>query len=188
MKPALTVVNLGFFIKKNLKKIPRFFKRKKSGLDIRIFLALTFIFGLMQATVMHYFRFFGTKPDFFIISVVIASLFYEPRRSLLLVIFAGLLKDSLSVSYFGMHTVLFIILSVLIIRLSKIITVDNDIVRSVLVLLSALLNNIMARVVFLFSGRVLTWQISLKVIILEAFYTAAVAYFAFRLIKLDRYQ
>jgi len=146
---------------------------------------LTFIFvivicGLLQATVLNYFKIFNVKPDLLLIGVVIASIFFEPAWAISLSLFAGVLKDIFSVNAFGVHLVLFFLWSYLIIRLSKKIILDSQYIQLALIFIIAVLNNIAMRSIFLFLGNFISWGIFLRIIFIEPIYTTLISYPAFK--------
>ena len=137
-----------------------------------IFIAIIIIFGLLQATVLNYINIFNVKPDLLLISVIIASLFFEPTWAISLSIFAGILKDVFSVNAFGMHTILFFLWSFLIIKLSRKITLDDNYIKLVLIFIIAILNNIIIRLIFLFLGNFISLGLFLRITFINSLYTA----------------
>ena len=137
-----------------------------------IFIAIIVIFGLLQTTILNYVNIFNIKPDLLLISVIIASLFFEPIWAISLSIFAGILKDVFSVNAFGVHTILFFLWSFLIIKLSRKITLDNNYIKLVLIFIIAVLNNIIIRLIFLFLGNFISLGLFLRISFIEPLYTA----------------
>jgi len=145
------------------------------------------ITALLQVSVLDYFKIFGVKPDFLLILVVLASLSFELKWSLGLSILAGILKDVFGANMFGINILLFSLWNFIIKKLSKNITLDNDLVRILLVFVIAIFNNIIIRVIFLFLGRSISWGMTLRIISLEPIYTALVAPLVFKVTKLNTY-
>ena len=139
-----------------------------------IFIAIIIIFGLLQTTILNYVNIFNIKPDLLLISVIIASLFFEPIWAISLSIFAGILKDVFSVNAFGMHTILFFLWSFLIIKLSRKITLDNNYIKLVLIFIIAILNNIIIRLIFLFLGNFISLGLFLRITFIDSLYTALI--------------
>lgn len=137
-----------------------------------IFIVIIIIFGLLQTTILNYVNIFNIKPDLLLISVIIASLFFEPIWAISLSIFAGILKDVFSLNAFGMHTILFFLWSFLIIKLSRKITLDNNYIKLVLIFIIAILNNIIIRLIFLFLGNFISLGLFLRISFIEPLYTA----------------
>ena len=139
-----------------------------------IFISVIIIFALLQVTILNYVNIFNIKPDLLLISVVIASLFFQPVWAISLSIFAGIVKDIFSVNVFGMNTILFFLYSLLIIKLSKRFSFDSNYVRLVLLFIIAVLNNIIIRLIFLFLGNFISWGIFLRITFIESLYTALI--------------
>lgn len=146
------------------------------------FFVLILILGLVQATILNYFRIFFVKPDFLLISIVIASLYFAPCWAITFSIFAGFLKDILGKGSFGINTILFLIWSFLIIKLAKKVSIDHNISRAVLILIVVFLNDLLIRLIFLSSGTFITLVVFFKVMFLESFYTVLVSPLVFKVI------
>ncbi|MFH0790697.1 MAG: rod shape-determining protein MreD [Candidatus Omnitrophota bacterium] len=147
------------------------------------FFFLILIFGLIQATILNYFRIFLVKPDFLFVIIVIASLCFRPFWSVTFSIFAGFLKDVLGGSgAFGINTVLFPLWSLLVIRLDREVSIDHHLSRAVLILIVVFLNDLIVRLIFLSSGTFIPFRVFSWVIILESFYTALVSPLVFNAI------
>ena len=139
-----------------------------------IFISVIIILVLLEATVLNYVNIFNVKPDLLLISVIIASLFFAPGWAISLSIFAGILKDIFSVNAFGMNTILFFLWSFLIIKLSRKIIFDSNYIRLALIFIIAILNSIISRLIFLFSGNFISWGIFLRITSVESLYTALI--------------
>lgn len=139
-----------------------------------IFIAAIAIFALLQATVLNYVNIFNVKPDLLLISVIIASLFFEPVWAIFLSLFAGILKDIFSVNAFGLNSLLFFLWSFLIIKLSRKIIFDSNYIRLALIFVVAILNNIIVRLTFLFLGNFISLGLFLRVTFIESLYTALI--------------
>lgn len=139
-----------------------------------IFIAAIIISALLQTTILNCVNIFNVKPDLLLISVIIASLFFEPQWAISLSIFSGILKDIFSVNVFGLNSILFFLWSFLIIKLSRKITFDNNYVRVVLIFIIALLNNIIMRLIFLFLDNFISLGIFLRITFIESLYTALI--------------
>jgi rod shape-determining protein MreD len=125
-----------------------------------------------QLTVLDYFRVFGIKPDLILICVCLANLIFEFRVAFALSIFCGLLKDALSINSFGINTCLFALTSYLILRLSKEIPLDNYFIRLGLVFITALINNCLTGLFFIYSGETISLGIYLRIVFIGSIYTA----------------
>ncbi|MCX5703483.1 MAG: rod shape-determining protein MreD, partial [Candidatus Omnitrophica bacterium] len=136
------------------------------------FILIIIISGILQVTILDYFKIFTVKPDLLLISMVLASLAFEFRWAFALSIFAGFFKDAFSVTSFGINTLLFGLWSFLTLRLSKEITIDNDIIRVILVFIVTLIHNTFVGLVFIYSGNHIPSGIFLRIVSLSAIYTA----------------
>lgn len=152
-----------------------------------IFLFIINILALLQITVLDYIGIFNVKPDLLFICVVWVSIFFEPRWAILLSIFTGILKDTLSINTFGINTLIFALSSFLIIKLSKKISLDNNLMRMALVFILMLMNGAIVRLAFLFLGNLASWGMFLRVAFIESLYTASILPFVFRIIKPSLY-
>lgn len=146
-----------------------------------IFITIIIAFGLLQASILNCVTIFNVKPDLLLISAVTASLFFESRWAIFCSIFAGMLKDVFSVNAFGINVLLFFAWSFLVIKLSRKITIDNNYVRFALILTIVILNNIIVRLIFLFSDNFIPWGIFLRIIFIESLYTAFILPLIFKL-------
>jgi rod shape-determining protein MreD len=139
------------------------------------FLGLIIVSGLIQATILYAIDIFGVKPDLLLIDVVCASIFLRVYKwAIPLSIFAGILKDVLSMNPFGINTLLFSLTSVLVIKLSKEISLDNNLIKMALMFLIVFINDIIARLIFIFLGSFISWGIFLRTTIMGSLYTALV--------------
>ena len=139
-----------------------------------IFIAVIIIFGLLQTTILNCINIFNVKPDLLLISVIIASLNFQPVWAISLSIFAGILKDIFSGNAFGMHTLLFFVWSFLIIKLSRKISFDSDYIKLALLSIVVILNNIITRLIFLFLGNFISLGLFLRITFIESLYTALI--------------
>ncbi|MFH1640793.1 MAG: rod shape-determining protein MreD [Candidatus Omnitrophota bacterium] len=142
------------------------------------------ILALLEVTLLDYIRVFGTKPDLLIISVFVLSFYAGFKWALPLAILAGALKDAFGSYPFGLNTLLFSVWSILLIKLSKKVSIDSDLIRAILVFIILVFNNIIARMILLFSGNSIPLGIFLRVTFLESLYTASVLPLVLKFIKL----
>ncbi|MCX5702439.1 MAG: rod shape-determining protein MreD [Candidatus Omnitrophica bacterium] len=148
-----------------------------------IFLVII-ILALLQVTFLDYFKVFGARPDLLLISVVIVSFHLGFRRALSSSILAGSLKDIFSANTFGLNILLFPIWSLLLIKLSKKVSIDSDSVRATLIFFIAVFNNIIARMILLFLGNFIPFGVFLRVTLFESLYTACIFPIMSKFIKL----
>ena len=141
------------------------------------------IFGILEVTILDYFKILGVKPDLFLIYVVMVSLIYtfELQWALFLSVFSGMLKDILATSAFGINTLLFPLWSLLIIKLSRNILIENNFIYAALVLIISIFNNIIIRLINLNLGNFIPLVVFLRITFLESFYTALILPLVFKL-------
>jgi rod shape-determining protein MreD len=140
-----------------------------------IFLLILFIIVLIQATLMHYLRFFGVKPDLLICFIVVTSVYFEWKWALSFSLLAGLFKDLLGSSGLGINIFLMPLWGYLVLRLSRKISIDDPIGLSATVFLAVLLNDIASRFLYLSFGKYVSLGIFLRIAFIEALYTTALA-------------
>jgi rod shape-determining protein MreD len=148
------------------------------------FLFVIVILGILQVTLLDYFRVFGIRPDLLLICVVVASLVFEFKWAFILSIFAGIFKDACGVSTFGINTLLFPIWCLLIARLNREITLDNNLIHMGLVFIVTILHNIVSGMISVYSGNVIPLGIFLRIVIIESIYTALVLPLIFKIVYL----
>lgn len=139
-----------------------------------IFFVIIVALGMLQVTILNYFKIFGVKPDLLLISVVIASLFFEFKWAFILSVFAGLFKDIFGANIFGINTLLFPLWSFLIVRLNKQITIDYNFVRIALIFIISLLHNTITGLILIYSGNLILLGLFLRIVSLQSIYTAVV--------------
>lgn len=148
-----------------------------------IFLFIILIFALFQTTVLDYVKIFGVKPDLFLISVVLAGIYFEWRWALFISLFSGILKDTFGINTFGINTLLFPLLCFLIIQLNKKLSIDNFFLCSIVTFIVTLLYGALARVISMYLNNFLPYPVFLRISFLEALYTSLVFPLIFRVIK-----
>ena len=147
-----------------------------------------FLFGLvilatLQLTWPVFLSFFNCKPDLLLIFALAAVFYLDFKIALVFSILAGLTKDAFLPTPLALNTILFSMWSYLVYRLSRQISTDNDVVRLVLVLTVALLNNIIIGLQILNSGNIIPVGIFLRNLIVLSVYTSALSPLVFKLAK-----
>jgi rod shape-determining protein MreD len=146
-----------------------------------IFFPAIVILGVLQTTVLDFFRVFGVKPDLLLISVVIGSLVFGFKRAFILSVFAGVFKDALGVNIFGINTLLFPLWSFLIARLNREITIDYNLVRIALAFIISLIHNTITGLILIYSGSVIPPGLFLRIVFLQSVYTALILPLVFKI-------
>jgi rod shape-determining protein MreD len=130
------------------------------------------IFALLQTAILNRLAIFSIKPDLLFISVIIASLYFSCGWAIVFSMLAGFLKDITCLNSNSLYTILFILWSFAVIKLSRKISFDNDYVKLALLVIVVMLNDIIIRLIFLFLGNFISLGIFLRIIFLDSLYTA----------------
>lgn len=150
----------------------------------RFFLLALIILAIFQVTLLDGFKIFYIKPDFLFINVVLAALFFDLKWAVLFGVSAGALKDIFSLSAFGLNTVLFAAWTYLVVKLSRKISIENDLLRAVLIFVITFSNAVVARSIFFFLGEInMPLGIFLRVGLLESLYAALISPLLFLVFK-----
>ena len=147
---------------------------KKTSLFLIIILLVA-----LQATIFNFLKLWQVKPELLLLCMVIISLYFDLKWSLIFSLLLGLLKDVFSGPGFGFNTIFFPLASFLIIYISKKVPLENNLLRLLIVLIAVLLHSILAA---FFYGH-LALGIFLRITILEAFLTGVIAYVIFRMLR-----
>ncbi|MBM3255512.1 MAG: rod shape-determining protein MreD [Candidatus Omnitrophica bacterium] len=149
-----------------------------------LFLLSIVLLALLQATVLEYFKFFLVKPDLLLAIVVIASLSFRMHWAIFSALLAGFLKDAMGAYPFGINTIFFPLCSLMILRLSKDISIENNFVPLAIMFISVILSSIVMRLAFLFMGSsVVSIGIFIRVTFIESVYTVLVFTLLFKAFK-----
>ena len=141
-------------------------------MKVTVLLIIALILGIFQLTFLEYFMIFGIKPDLLLVTVVIAGLFLETRPAVIFGIFAGIFKDIFSLSPFGLNVLLFSVWGVLVAKISRKISREDNIASALLVFIIALLQNITTGLVVIYSGSFVPVGIFLRIVLLGSLYAA----------------
>lgn len=139
--------------------------------------------GAVQVTLLNYARLFGLKPDLLLICAILASLIFEQRLAFVFSVSCGLFKDAFNASTFGLNIILFSFWSLLIVKVSREISLDDEYRRAGLVLVIALLQNSFTGIMLMMAGEMISLGIFLRIALLGSFYTALVSLLVFRIAK-----
>jgi rod shape-determining protein MreD len=145
---------------------------RETGMKNLFFLLALFVIVVIQATVLDYLRVFGVKPDLLIGFAVIISVYSDLRWALFFSILAGLFKDLLGSSGFGINIFLLPLWSYLIWKLSRKISIDDTIGISVTAFLTVLVNDIASHMLYIYLGKYVSLGIFLRIMLIGSLYTA----------------
>jgi len=130
------------------------------------------VLGLFQITFLENFKVFGVKPDLLLLTVVIAGLFWETRAAVIFGIAIGILKDIFSLNTFGLDILLFGLWAFLTVKISRKVSIEDNLTRGLLVFIIALMQNIAVGLSGGLSGSFVPFGIFLRLVFLSALYTA----------------
>lgn len=133
------------------------------------------ILGILQVTVLDYAKIFNVKPDLLLISISLASLVFGLGEALVLSVFAGLFKDVIGIGTFGINTFLFTLWSLLIGKLAKEISIENNFRRTTLIFIITILHNIIMGLTFVYCGKSIPLGLFLRIVSIESIYTAGIS-------------
>ena len=146
-----------------------------------IYLGVIIGCAILQLTFVPVLSVFGVKPDLLLLCSIMAAVKYEVYPAVGYGIFAGLLKDSLVPLDRSGNTVIFVLLNILVLRISRRVSFDSRWLRFFLVFVLVNVNNAAFRLLGLFFGNGNTVSVAMffKVSFLESLLTALCAYIFF---------
>jgi len=148
-----------------------------------IFCMILIASGIIQITLLNYFRLFTIKVDLLLICMVIAALSFPLKWSLFFCLFSGIFKDAFSANDFGINTVLFCLWGFLITKLMRKIAIDNNMMRLLLIAVVTLLHNLLTGIILMYCGVVVPFGVILRMIILSPILTSIFFTPLFKFIK-----
>lgn len=135
-------------------------------------LIVALILGLIQLTLLQYFKVFGVKPDLLLAVVVIAGISLRIRWAIIFGALVGIFKDIFGLNVFGLNILLFTCWSFLAAKISRKVSIEDGVSAALLVFIIALLQNIISGSVIFYSGASVPFGIFLRIVILGSLYTA----------------
>lgn len=138
------------------------------------------VLACLQVSFFDHLRVFNVKPDLLLCGVVTAAMYLGPVYGVACGILAGLFIDLFSPASLGMRTVVYFLWSLALYRLSRKISVDDALYFAFLVFLVSLIDGIVVKIIFLYSGKVIPLGVFFKIIILGSLFTAMVSPLFFR--------
>lgn len=148
-----------------------------------VFLTVIIFLGIIQVTILDYFKIFGVKADLFLISVILSSIFFAGHWALAFSFFSGILKDAFGAQAIGINTLLFPLISILIMRACKEISIDNNYGYFILACAVSIIYSIATRIILLFLGNFIPGLTFSRIIFLQSLYTAAVLLLVLKAVK-----
>ncbi len=159
----------------------RFFKKpvKRYRKHIYAFLAL-FIIVLLQHSLFYRLRILNTGPDAVLAALVLFVLFFDLRWLVVFAFFGGVLRDIFSVLPFGFNVVFFVLWIILANQISRRLSVENNFIRSALLCLIILLNNLSMQFVLLVYSRPVGAAVFVKIFFIESMFTLLLSFPMYR--------
>ena len=133
-----------------------------------IFSSIIVVAALLQATLIENVRIFSVKPDLLLICLVLASLIFDFKWAFVFGISCGFLKDCFSASAFGLNTVLFALWCVLIIELSRKVTLDYVFTKVALLFIVSIIHNIALGLTLVYLGNFIPFGIFFRNCLMSA--------------------
>lgn len=149
---------------------------------------LILVLALAEATILNLFSFFSVKPSLLLVVVVFCSVAFEPKWAFLLCLFCGIIRDSLAAaSPIGINTLLFCLWFYCVIKASRLIPLDNNAIRIILVSLLVFFHSFSLRLASFVLGRPFVGSGTFfYVTLLEITYTALIVPLVFIVFKPTR--
>ncbi len=148
------------------------------------FLFAILTLGVFQVSLLDCFKIFNVKPDLLLVSMIIAALVFKLPWAIFLSAFAGIFKDAFSTGAFGINALLFSLWCFLIARLTKKLSLEDDLTRIALIFLVTLIHHIIAGLSSLYLGKSIALGIFMRIVAIESIYTAAVSPLMLKAVKL----
>ena len=147
------------------------------------FLLAIIILTTLELSWPAFLNFFYCKPDLLLIFMVALVFYTDFKTALLFGILAGLAKDVFLPGALAINTICFSIWSYSVYRLSRQISMEEDYVRGLIVLVAALLNNFIIGLQSVANGNIIAPGIFLRNLIIVSFYTTLLSPLIFKLTK-----
>lgn len=147
------------------------------------FLLIILIAVIFDTAILSHLRIFNVNPNLLLIIIVAASLCFELRWALFFSILAGALKDIFCANAIGINVLIFALLSLLVIKLSREIPIDNNLTFAALIFIAVFLSDIIIRLAYVYLGKYIPLGIFLRIAFLESLYTMLISPLVFKIIK-----
>ena len=179
---------LMFFVKGIRKKVNfrilkyYFFPFKNKLLGIfkiyrRIIFALLVLLlaAYLQSGLLNYLRIFYVKPDIILASLVLFVPFFDLRQLLMFAFLGGIFCDIFSILPFGVNIIILILCIFLAYKLTRKLSVENQIIRYTLLLVIILLKNLVFGLTFFILDKPIPAVVFLRIAFLESLITLLLA-------------
>ncbi|MBU1125604.1 MAG: hypothetical protein KKC84_06240 [Candidatus Omnitrophica bacterium] len=135
------------------------------------YLLLIVACAILQAGIFPYLKVYGAGPDLLLVMGGISHFLFVWPVSLFLSIFAGVLKDVLSLSGFGLHTGLFVAWSFCVRYLNRHIAIETDRLRVGVMAIILVLNAVITGSISVLRGTAIPWPRFLSMIAVQTLYS-----------------
>jgi cell shape-determining protein MreD len=130
--------------------------------------SILFIIALLQSSLLNYFPIFNLKPDAILASLVLLVCFFSPAWSVIFAFLAGAFRDLFGSLPFGFNTLISIAWVVLAGRIFRRLSAENMFIRSAVLGLIILLNNLALQSLLFTLGRPLDMAAFLRILTVES--------------------
>lgn len=134
-----------------------------------------FIIMLLDATLFNYLRIFGARPDVILAALIILSPLFTLKWSAGFALLAGIFRDSMSTLPFGFSTIICVLLVILAKWVAQKLKVENSFIRSAVLFLAVLLNNIALGFILFVLGSAIAAGIFLRIAFTQSVITLLLA-------------
>jgi len=141
-------------------------------MKISTLIFIMLIAGIFQLTCLEHLNFLGARPDLLLLTAVTAGFFLEFPKALMIAVLAGIFKDAFGLASFGFNIVLFGLWVFLTVKITRKISIEDNLTRTVALFAIALLQNIISGFYLTFSGGFVTLGIFLRIVLLGSLYTS----------------
>lgn len=157
-------------------------KKEKFIKDIKI-LSLLLIWTALQPVLTGYIKIFNVGPNLSLAMVVIYGLVSRSRMTLIFCLAAGFLNDIFSSQFFGLNTLIFVLVGYIILKLSKKFLIESLVLQLVIISGAVILQGFIFQLTFSFYSSGLPTIIFLRSVFLSVVYTALLSPLAIKAIR-----
>lgn len=138
-------------------------------------LLVLFVIALLESTLFNYFRIFNVKPDAILAALVLFVPFFSLRWLFVFALFGGIYRDIFSILPFGCNAIICILWIILAKQISRRLSVENNLIRSTMLCLIILLNNLTLQFLLFVLDRPIVIGSFLRIVSIESIFTLLLA-------------
>jgi rod shape-determining protein MreD len=159
----------------------RIFQKSLERYRLQIYgLLLLFLIALLQSTLLNYFRIFNVKPDAILAALILFVAFFDLRWLAAFAFLGGIFRDIFSALPFGFNTIICILWVILANRISRRLSIENNVIRSCLLCLIILLNNLTMQSILFVLGKPVSLGVFSRIVFIESIFTLFLASLMYR--------